>query len=83
MDAIFLSNNYINYFGALPLVKSFPQNSDTKVYATTPIVNLGIFVMIDAYISNLEYNENSLNHLNINKEFLYKIFYNINKTNFL
>ena len=83
LDAIFLSNNYINYFGALPLVKSFPQNSDTKVYATTPIVNLGIFVMIDAYISNLEYNENSLNHLNINQESLSKIFYNINKTNFL
>ena len=83
LDAIFLSNNFINYFGALPLVKSFPQNSDTKVYATTPIVNLGIFVMIDAYISNLEYNENSLNHLNINQESLSKIFYNINKTNFL
>ena len=83
LDAIFLSNNYINYFGALPLVKSFPQNSETKVYATTPIANLGIFVMIDAYISNLEYNENSLNHLNINQESLVKIFYNINKTNFL
>ena len=83
LDAIFLSNNYINYFGALPLVKSFPQNSETKVYATTPIANLGIFVMIDAYISNLEFNENSLNHLNINQESLVKIFYNINKTNFL
>ena len=54
LDAIFLSNNYIKYFGALPLIKSFPNNAETKVYATTPIANLGIYVMIDAYISNLE-----------------------------
>ena len=83
LDAIFLSNNYLNYFGALPLVKSFSQNSETKVYATTPIANLGIYVMLDAYISNLEYQENSLNHLKINQESLSNLFYNINKINFL
>ena len=83
LDAIFLSNNYISYFGALPLIKSFPQNSETKVYSTTPIANLGIFVMLDAYISNLEFKENSLNHLNMTQESLSKIFYNINKVNFL
>ena len=38
LDAIFLSNNSISYFGALSLVKSFPQNSNTIIYATTPIV---------------------------------------------
>ena len=83
LDAIFLSNNYINYFGALPLIKSFPQNSETKVYATTPIGNLGIYVMVDAYISNLEFQENSLNHLNISIESLSNLFYNINKIKFL
>ena len=83
LDAIFLSNNYISYFGALPLIKSFPQNSETKVYATTPIANLGIFVMLDAYISNLEFKENSLNHSNMTQESLSKIFYNMNKVNFL
>ena len=83
LDAIFLSNNYINYFGALPLIKSFPQNSETKVYATTPIANLGIYVMLDAYISNLEFQENSLNHINISQESLSTLFYNINKINYL
>ena len=83
IDAIFLSNNYINYFGALPLIKSFPYNSETKVYATTPIANLGIYVMIDAYISNLESGENALDHFKISQESLSKIFYNINKINFL
>ena len=83
LDAIFLSNNYINHFGALPLIKSFPQNSETKVYATTPIGNLGIYVMVDAYISNLEFQENSLNHLNISIESLSNLFYNINKIKFL
>ena len=83
LDAILLSNNYINYFGALPLIKSFPQNSETKIYATTPITNLGIYVMLDAYIGNLEFQENSLDHLNINQESLFKLFSNINKINFL
>ena len=83
LDAIFLSNNYINYFGALPLIKSFPNNAETKVYATTPIANLGIYVMIDAYISNLESQENALSHFKISQESLSKIFYNINKINFL
>ena len=83
LDAIFLSNNYIKYFGALPLIKSFPNNAETKVYATTPIANLGIYVMIDAYISNLESQENALSHFRISQESLSKIFYNINKINFL
>ena len=83
LNAILLSNNYINYFGALPLIKSFPQNSETKIYATTPITNLGIYVMLDAYIGNLEFQENSLDHLNINQESLFKLFSNINKINFL
>ena len=39
--------------------------------------------MLDAYISNLEYQENSLNHLKINQESLSNLFYNINKINFL
>ena len=60
LDAIFLSNNYISYFGALSLIKSFPNNSSTKVFATTPIVKLGFYVMIDAYISNLESDVDSL-----------------------
>ena len=60
LDAIFISNNYINYFGALPFIKSFPQNLDTKVFATTPIAKLGIYVMIDAFISYLESDENAL-----------------------
>ena len=83
LDIILLSNNYINYFGALPLIKSFPQNSETKIYATTPITNLGIYVMLDAYIGNLEFQENSLDHLNISQESLFKLFSNINKINFL
>ena len=50
LDAIFLSNNYISYYGALSLIKSFPQNSLTKIYATTPIVKLGVYVMKDLYL---------------------------------
>lgn len=83
LDAIFLSNNYINYFGALPLIKSFPKNDETKIYATTPIANLGVYVMMDAYISNLESQENALSHFTISQEDLCKTFYNINKINFL
>jgi Cft2 family RNA processing exonuclease len=39
--------------------------------------------MIDAYISNLESQENALSHFRISQESLSKIFYNINKINFL
>ena len=83
LDSIFLSNNSISYYGALPLVKSFPQNSQTKVYATTPIVKLGVYSMIDAYISNLESDEKSLNHISISQETLLEIFYKIHEINYL
>ena len=83
LDAIFLSNNYISYYGALPLIKSFPQNEETKVYSTTPIANLGLYVMVDAFISNLESQENALSYFPISQDKLSKVFYNINKINYL
>ena len=83
LDAIFLSNNYISYFGALSLIKSFPHNSSTKIFATTPIVKLGVYVMIDAYISNLESDVDSLNHISICQESLLELFYSINEINYL
>ena len=83
LDSIFLSNNSISYYGALPIIKSFPQNSATKVYATTPIVKLGVYSMIDAYISNLESDEKSLNHISISQETLLEIFYKIHEINYL
>ena len=83
LDAIFLSNNSISYFGALTLIKSFPQNSSTKIFATTPIVKLGVYVMIDAYISNLESNVDALNHISISQESILEIFFNINEINYL
>ena len=83
LDAIFLSNNYISYFGALSLIKSFPNNSSTKVFATTPIVKLGFYVMIDAYISNLESDVDSLKHISISQESLLELFYNITEINYL
>ena len=83
LDAIFLSNNYLTYFGALPLVKSFPKNSETKIYSTTPIVNLGIYVLIDAYISMLESKPNAFENMNISQETFTKLFFTINKINFL
>ena len=83
LDAIFISNNSLNYFGALPLIKSFPKNISTKVYATTPIVKLGVYVMIDAYISNLESELNSLDHIQISQISLIETFYNISEINYL
>ena len=83
LDAIFLSNNSISYFGALSLVKSFPHNSNTIVYATTPIVKLGVYAMIDAYISNLESDVNAFNHISISQESIQEIFFNINEINYL
>ena len=83
LDAIFLSNNYISYFGALSLIKSFPQNTETKVFATTPIVKLGVYVMIDAYLSNLESDVDALNHISITQESILEIFFNINEVNYL
>ena len=82
LDIIILSNNYISYFGALPLIKSFPNNLNTKVYSTIPIANLGVYVMSDAYISNLESKENSLAHFQITQEFLSKVFYDIKKVKY-
>jgi len=83
LDAIFISNNYINYFGALPLIKSFPQNLDTKVFATTPIAKLGIYVMIDAFISYLESDENALSYFEFSQETINEVFYKINDINYL
>ena len=86
LDAIFLSNNYISYYGALSLIKSFPQNSLTKIYATTPIVKLGVYVMKDLYLSNLESNLNSLDHISNSKESLldiFFIFHSIHEINYL
>ena len=83
LDSIFLSNNSISYYGALALIKSFPQNSSTKVYATTPIVKLGVYSMIDTYISNLESDVNSLNHISLSQETLLEIFYKIHEINYL
>ena len=83
LDAIFLSNNSISYFGALTLVKSFPQNSNTIIYATTPIVKLGVYAMIDAYLSNLESDVDSLNHISISQKSIDEIFFNINEINYL
>ena len=83
LDSIFLSNNSISYYGALPLIKSFPENSQTKVYATTPIVKLGVYSMIDTYISNLESDEKSLNHISISQETLLETFYKIHEINYL
>lgn len=83
LDAIFLSNNSISYFGALTLVKSFPQNSNTIIYATTPIVKLGVYSMIDAYLSNLESDVDSLNHISISQKSIDEIFFNINEINYL
>ena len=83
LDSIFLSNNSISYYGALPLIKSFPQNSETKVYATTPIVKLGVYSMIDTYISNLESDEKSLDHISISQETLLETFYKIHEINYL
>ena len=83
LDSIFLSNNSISYYGALPLIKSFPENSETKVYATTPIVKLGVYSMIDTYISNLESDEKSLDHISISQETLLETFYKIHEINYL
>lgn len=83
LDAIFISNNSLSYYGALPLIKSFPNNISTKVFATTPIVKLGEFVMIDAYISNLESDLNSLNNISISQESLLELFFSINEINYL
>ena len=83
LDSIFLSNNSISYYGALPLIKSFPENSQTKVYATTPIVKLGVYSMIDTYISNLESDEKSLDHISISQETLLETFYKIHEINYL
>lgn len=54
LDAIFLSSNDISSIGGLPLVMSFPQNRETPIYSTYPIAKLGVYIMIDAYISALE-----------------------------
>lgn len=83
LDAIFLSNNSISYFGALTLMKSFPPNSNTIIYATTPIVKLGVYAMIDAYLSNLESDVDSLNHISISQKSIDEIFFNINEINYL
>ena len=83
LDAIFLSNNSISYYGALPLIKSFPKNAQTKVFATTPIEKLGGYSMIDVYISNLESDENALNHISLTQETLLETFYNIQDINYL
>ena len=56
IDAIFLTNNYLNYIGGLPLIKSFELNADTDIYATTPIAKLGVYIMADAFISAMEAN---------------------------
>lgn len=56
IDAIFLTNNYLNYIGGLPLIKSFELNANTDIYATTPIAKLGVYIMADAFISAMEAN---------------------------
>ena len=64
-------------------MKSFPQNSNTIIYATTPIVKLGVYAMIDAYLSNLESDVDSLNHISISQKSIDEIFFNINEINYL
>lgn len=54
IDAVFLTNNYLNYIGGLPLIKSLNLNSQTEIYATTPIAKLGVYIMADAFISAME-----------------------------
>lgn len=75
IDAIFISNNYLSYFGALPIIKSFPKIKDTPVYATTPIAKLGYFTITDSYISALESSVIKFNKEK--KDNLSKIFFSI------
>ena len=55
----------------------------TIIYATTPIVKLGVYSMIDTYISNLESDEKSLDHISISQETLLETFYKIHEINYL
>ena len=81
-DAIFLSNNSLNYFGALPYIMSLlKSNKKIKIYSTTPISKLGIYIMRDTYIGLLESRKNPFN-FEINKETLNKYFFSINDLKF-
>ena len=78
LTAIFLSNNYINYYGALPLIKSFPQHTDVQTYSTTPIQILGTYAMEDAYISAKETNKKPIVELKDPSLNFPKVFFKIN-----
>lgn len=79
IDHIFISNNYLSYFGALPIVMKYPQNKDTEIYATTPITKLGFYILADAYISKLE---TSIAEETFNDQDISKIFLGINEVKF-
>ncbi len=78
IDAIFISNNYLSYFGALPLIMSYEINKKNppKIYSSIPIAKLGIYVIADVYMSHLEYKENPFN-FEINQASFSKIFFNL------
>ena len=72
IDAIFVSNNYLSYFGALPLIMSYEINKKNppKIYSSIPIAKLGIYVIADVYMSHLEYKENIQSLLGKLKDYL-------------
>lgn len=78
LTAIFLSNNNINYYGALPLIKSFPKHNDVQTYSTTPIQILGTYAMEDAYISAKETNKKPIVELKDPTLNFPKVFFKIN-----
>jgi Cft2 family RNA processing exonuclease len=58
IDYVFLSNNNLNNFGALPLLHKTQKIKDSKIYATTPIAKLGFNILLDAFISKIEMSDN-------------------------